>query len=482
MNIPPPIPKVIPGRPIPRRALNRMAEAASEAARTWLSSGLSIIRMAGIPLWKSNRDRRTFARLSGPASPYSATLVIPKADGLWEPTGPAVTLDAQVYADNDEAGMDGKVVEIFRTGGDWWRFPCPRLGAAHPPPACPLTVRLLTCDGEPIEGATVTIRDFPARTPPRTPIVGETDADGKYTFPPNTPIADGGISNMNSYTIDWDGASFQVNSIPTPSVHFCETTLDHCYDKAKVTVSTTGAASPDLSFTPGGFVKTGGGTGTIELTHKRIRYCSSPSLLPATLDLQVVPASTAVYLNNCATAVVDCNEEIDESIPLFKWDDDYAVASPLCDKGCEANGGGPNFRGLIPKHLFVTPTTLAGLGLGAYEGAVIPVDWDGVSSWDSGCLPPPGVHCFPGTPYTPLYQSARMQIFRAAGGSLTFVLTLFASGDCTPGASPFTCPDYKVTSGIPGSVCLPYFYAPLDVNTPGNPNLGFGSYNFHITE
>lgn len=350
------------------------------------------------------------------------------------------------------------------------------------PPFCWPTVHVEDCDGSPIEHAVVTITRCPAFGGP-TPISGETDVDGNYLFPlasvpPLTAV------QYNCYSITWDGATYGPFFGISDTIYNCTHTIDFCYDHATVTITSTAAAAPDLepgSF--GRFVKSIPSAGTILLTYKTLRYCAATSALPATITPVVVPADPTKYLNNCATFTVHCGDALAESIPLFEWDTDYTSFDPgFCDRGCTDHGEGPDYRGLTPKVLFWTPSTITGLGLGTLDGSTITVTWNG-SYWDSGCLAVSGARCCTAGVYGPFYATATLRIYPLIlGETFYFDLALYPSADCTVNTAPFTCQDQHITSGITGPACLPYFYSPLDVTLGAAPQCGFGSYQFHITE
>jgi hypothetical protein len=259
-----------------------------------------------------------------------------------------------------------------------------KCGCDEGPPHCPLTIRLLDCEGSPIEGATVTIARCAPPAGAVGPIGGTTGPDGTYTFPTTTGIRD-------CFTIAWDGTVGGPFLGISSSAYNCTHTEDFCYDKSVIHASVT--AADDLEVTlNGGVVPTTPGDGWtsddssgMTFTYRLIRYCAQPSALPMNVLLdahQAIPFPTSPDGNHkanvCATVTAACNGTA--SVDLTQVDfspchffNYYLGINPgagaelpykdlpgYCgNTGCASGNKGPNYRGLSPKVIQAKFTTLA---------------------------------------------------------------------------------------------------------------------------
>lgn len=373
MNIPPSTPKVIPGYPIPTRALTRLAEMVARFARATVSGGMSALRMAGIPFWDRARNRGIFVRLIGDGSPYDGVEVRPIPGGAWEDVAGGIGFDANLWNVNADTGpsLDGKYVECRRGGAGWYWFAFRRKGIT-PPPLCPPTFLVVDCAGNPIVGAQIKFFQPIVPYTPTVPIPeldGETDGSGLYTTPDITAelapfgavpqIAYGDVLYNVPFAMYNDGAN-------------CTSVRKFCYYKSEVTITTEAGAEPYLNNigVPSGPTVTGEGTGSITIKQEGINpYRNTPpncrQAFPNTGRIRIYPTVPG-YRDVCVDVTFECMGHTTADAPMYYFEPCYVdgllvTGSGRCagDLGCDY-GMGPNYRGVLSKAMEVQFTSLDG--------------------------------------------------------------------------------------------------------------------------
>jgi hypothetical protein len=370
--------------------------------------------------------------------------------GFSAPEDPA-SPDYRAFECNAVAGLDGTVQWLVPGAGDDFRFQDIAMDTRDPgPPYCPPTFCLKDCAGSPISGAQI---NFYLPEDVYTPeglipeLSGVTGGDGCYTTPPiDAELYPSGVVPQ----IVHDGTTLNLGFAVQDDATNCTSTYRYCYDKATVIFNTTAEAEP--AFDPLG---PGDATGTLTTTIKRIRRCSSPGSLPATIEWRVYPTVPG-FRDVCGTVTVGCNETaiVDATMYDFRpcYVDGYDVpGSGRCagDLGC-SYGKGPNFRGVLSRVMEVQFTSLDGLNRFADdEGEWIELNHYYVyhalfptvpiaDVWTSGCRGPKGNYVSNGpsgcllnrtTPYQTSIRDYGSTNVNLECGSVAY--NRFGEGDCT---------------------------------------------------